>query len=722
MSLSPGDQLGPYKILSPIGAGGMGSVYKALDTRLNREVAIKTVSEQHMVRFQREARAIAALNHPHICALYDVGDSYLVMEYVEGAPLHGPVPVAEAVRLASQIVEALATAHAKGIIHRDLKPANVLVTPSGVKLLDFGLAKFDHSLGVFADATLTQQTGVGAVVGTASYMSPEQAQGRDADSRSDVFSFGAVLYELLCGKRAFHEDTFIGTIAAVVHKEPHPLHAPPELTRIISRCLSKAPSDRFQTMADLRAALATASQCQEPTPSIAVLPFANLSPDKENEYFSDGLTEEIISALNQIPGLRVIARTSAFAFKGRNEDVRRIGDKLDVTHLLEGSVRRSGSRIRVATELISACDGSHQWSERYDRELEYIFAVQDEIAAAIAAKLQMKLAPARRAYAPKLAAYEELLKARHYLGKWSPDAAAKWQECLKRAIALDPSFAVARCELAWFLFVLVSENLLAPHEGAALMKTQAEEALAVDPSLPEAHAVLGAVAVLDYKWTEAGRRFEFAMSREPIQPSVRGFYSLFYLAPMGRLQEAEEQVDRLLKEDPLNLFWGNIAGDYLWVSGRAPEAEARQKQVIELDANYWLPYLWLGAQYLAEGRLAEAIEMAERAHSLAGWNPPVAGWLAGLLDRKGDQARAQGIVERFGDGSEFGAASGLFAYYNTVGDGDRAAHWFEKAIEQRDTRCPWIFPNMFGGPVVSSAHWPRLARMMNLPVASSTVA
>jgi serine/threonine-protein kinase len=361
-------------------------------------------------------------------------------------------------------------------------------------------------------------------------------------------------------------------------------------------------------------------------------------------------------------------------------------------------VRRSGNRIRVTTELINACDGSHQWSERYDRELEDVFTVQDEIAGAIATNLRMKLAPAPRAHTPKLAAYEELLKARYYLGKWSPDAAAKGQECLKHAIALDPSFAVARCELAWFLFVLVSENLLTPPEAAALMKAQAEGALATDPSLPEAHAVLAAVAVLDYNWTEAGCRFELAMSREHIQPSVRGFYSLFYLAPMGRLQEAEEQVDRLLNEDPLNLFWGNIKGDYLWASGRADEAEARQKQVLEIDPNYWLPYGWLGAQYLAEGRITEALEMLERAHSLAGWNPPLAGWFAGVLDRTGNKARAQALVERFGDGAAFGAAAGLLAYYSTVGDVDRAAHWFEKPSSSATPDAPGSFPTCLAKP------------------------
>jgi len=247
------------------------------------------------------------------------------------------------------------------------------------------------------------------------------------------------------------------------------------------------------------------------------------------------------------------------------------------------------------------------------------------------------------------------------------------------------------------------------------MKAEAEEALRTDPSLPEAQAVLGAVAVLDYDWKEAGRRFEFAMAREPIQPSVRGIYSLFYLAPMGRMREAEEQVDRLLKEDPLNLFFGNVAGVYLLTSGRSREAEARQKQVTELDPNYWLPWGWLGIQYRAEGRLAEAIEMLEKAHSLAGWNPVMAGMLAGALDRVGNKANARALVERFGDGAAFGAPAGFLGYYATLRDADRAVDWFEKAIEQRDTRCPWIFPHMHSEVILSSPRWPELARKMNLP-------
>jgi eukaryotic-like serine/threonine-protein kinase len=620
MALAAGTRLGPYEKLAPIGAGGMGEVWKARDTRLNRMVAIKQLKGDQSERFELEARAIAALNHPHICQIYDVGPDYLLLEFVEGAPLCGPLTVEQALPLALQIVSALEAAHKRGVLHRDLKPANVMVTESGAKLLDFGLAKLTSDSDT--DATRTVQ---GTLLGTAAYMSPEQAQGKAADVRSDVFSFGAILYELLSGQRAFQGDSIVEVLSAVTRDEPAPQPAS-GLARVAVRCLRKAPSDRYQSMAEVHAALEQgAARNGGGRPSIAVLHFSNMSRDADDEFFSDGLTEEIINALNHIPGLKVIARTSAFAFKGRHEDVRRIAQSLGVTHVLEGSVRRSGNRIRVTTELITASDGSHLWSERYDRELADVFAVQDEIAAAIAEKLRMKLASPPRASTPNIAAYEELLKARHYLGKWSPDAAAKGQECLKRAIAIDPSFVVARCELAWFFFALATESRMTPQETGVLMKTEAEQALHTDPSLPEAQAVLGAVAVLDYDWKEAGRRFELAMAREPIQPSVRGIYSLFYLAPMGRLREAEEQVDRLLNEDPLNLFFGNLAGIYLLVSGRSNEAEVRQKQLLELDPNYWLPYGWLGIQYRAEQRMAEALEMLESAHSLAAWNPVMAG-------------------------------------------------------------------------------------------------
>ena len=352
-------RLGPYELVTPIGTGGMGEVWKARDTRLDRFVAVKRLLSPSPPRFEIEARAIASLNHPHICQIYDVGPDYLVLEYVNGRPLQGPLAADAAVRLARQVANALEAAHAKGILHRDLKPSNVLVTEDGTaKLLDFGVAKL---VSTDQDATRTQD---GTVVGTAAYMSPEQAQGQPIDVRSEVFSFGAVLYELLAGRRAFEGPSTAAVLSAVLRDEPPPFAAPTALDVIVRRCLHKDPARRFPTMTAVRAALdeTAVGRPASDQSSIAVLPFANLSADPESEYFGDGLAEEIINLLVQTPGLKVIARTSAFAFKGKQEDIRRIAEILDVAHVLEGSVRKAGNRIRVTAQLISARDGSHLWS------------------------------------------------------------------------------------------------------------------------------------------------------------------------------------------------------------------------------------------------------------------------------------------------------------------------------------------------------------------------
>ena len=556
--------LGPYTLIEPIGAGGMGEVWKGLDTRLNRTVAIKRLKPGHSARFEQEARAIAALNHPHICQIYDVGPDYLVMEYIEGKPFGGPLPPEEAVRLAIQVVSALEDAHSKTILHRDLKPGNILVGAKGAKLLDFGLAK------ELSDTDATQ-TIEGMVMGTVPYMAPEQAEGKAVDVRSEVFSFGSVLYEVLSGRRAFD------SLVAVARDEPAKLQAPDAVTRVVTKCLKKSPAERYQSMTELKTALQGIGKVEE-VPSIAVLPFANMSADPEQEYFSDGLAEEIINALAQIPGLKVIARTSAFAFKGQNTDIRQIAEALGVAHVLEGSVRKAANRVRITAQLIAAKDGSHLWSERYDRSLDDIFAVQDEIATTIVGKLHGKLGmalPERHKHVPKLDAYEAYLKGQQHFFAGTPASFALAKTCYEQAIARDVAFALPHTGLGSLYIVLAGIGLMPAHQAMPLVPSVAAKALELDADLPEAHALLGTVcAAFDYDWTQAAKHYQAARAREPIPSYVRAVFAVRYLLPMGRLTEALAEADLALQEDPLAVPIHMIRVWCLLAAGRDSEVAA----------------------------------------------------------------------------------------------------------------------------------------------------
>ena len=544
---APGTALGPYELIGRLGAGGMGEVWKARDTRVDRLVAIKRLNAEHAERFKREARAIAALNHPHICQLYDVGPDYLVMEYIDGPILTGPMPVPDAQRLASQIAEALAAAHRKGIVHRDLKPANIMVSESGAKLLDFGLALIDGPASV--DATMSiALSRPGAVVGTVAYMSPEQAQGHTVDVRSDVFSFGAVLYEMLSGRRAFGRDTLIASLSAVVNDVPAPLDAPATLERIVSRCLAKHPRDRFQSMTEVLSALEqTLNRSSSQHPSIAVLPFANMSRDPDDEYFSDGLAEEIINLLAKVPNLKVTARTSSFAFRGKEQDIRQIGDALGVRTILEGSVRRAGSRIRVTAQLINTEDGYHLWSERYDRELTDVFAIQDDIAEAIAGALKTTLVARPAKHTPSVPAYEALLKARQLLRTYVPEAHARALEYCQQAIALDPQYAAAYALLAFVNLHSTTHIGRRMTAVAPEIRRAAARALELDPLETQPHFLLGAVAFAhDYNWSEAEREFEIALG-SPSAPAEAHWSRACFLSTFARFEESTAEMRRAVE-------------------------------------------------------------------------------------------------------------------------------------------------------------------------------
>jgi len=705
MSLSAGDKLGPYEIVATIGAGGMGEVYRARDPRLNRDVAIKRLKSNHSARFEQEARAVAALNHPHICQIYDVGPDYLVLEYIEGSPIQGPMTEPDAVRAALQIAAALEAAHAKGILHRDLKPGNILMTAAGAKLLDFGLAK------LVSDDQVTLTIGVS---GTPLYMSPEQAEGKSLDARSDVFSFGAVLYELLAGRRAFD------SLAAVLRDDPAPLTSP--AAAIASRCLAKQPGQRFQSMTDVKTGLMGIVGHARPAeqPSIAVLPFANMSGDKEQEYFSDGLAEEIINALVKLPGLKVIARTSAFAFKGQNIDIRKIAETLGVTSVLEGSVRRSGNRIRVTAQLITAADGTHLWSERYDREMADVFAVQDEISAAISGALQVKLSPAaavKPRYTPKLSAYEALLKAKHFHWKVTAESMEQAKGFYEQAIALDPQYALAQALYADYLFGRTTIGLSSLREVAETSRTLALRALELDPSLPEAHSTLGLLAAhFDFNWKESEAECALATSSDAASPHCH-FVSGLCLLAAGRRAEAVAQMEQALQGDPLQLTIRVFTAATLGAVGRHAEAEEHFRQAMHLDSSFFWSYDYFAGFYAGRGKFAEALPIAQRAFDLSPWYPMSIGLCAGVLVRTGQASEGKELAQKLGPGKISGAATGWAIFHTCCGEIDVAADWYETAIEERDSLVFWMLQSAMGEPVRASAHWPKLAALLNLPAA-----
>jgi len=709
MPLSTGDKLGPYEILAPLGAGGMGEVWKARDPRLDRIVAIKQLKGEHSARFQREAHAIAALNHPHICQIYDVGPDYLVMEYVEGKPLCGPLRVEEAVKLALQIAGALEDAHSRGLLHRDLKPGNILVTAKGAaKLLDFGLAK----LMTDSDSEATK-TIEGAVMGTAAYMSPEQAQGKSLDERSDIFSFGTVLYEMLSGTRAFSGSSMLDTLNSVVRDDPAPLQSP--ASDIVKRCLAKEPAQRFQSIAEVKAALESISmKSVDQQPSIAVLPFVNMGGDKENEYFSDGLAEEIINFLAQIPGLKVTARTSAFAFKGKTEDIRKMAGALGVATILEGSVRRSGPRIRVTAQLINAHDGYHLWSQRYDRDMADLFDLQDEIAQSIASALHVKLAGTPVPYKPSLPAYEALLKARYCFGTFRPDLLAHAKECYEQAIALDPKFAQAHCEYGNYFWGLALAGALPANQALPMIRSLAERALELDPSLPDGHAMSGIVAVyLEYDWKEAERRFRLAMARDPVSVNVRLYYT-WYLQLVGRPTEAVQQMNLGLQADPLNLTLRQNRAVFLAGAGRDEEAAEGFREVLELNPSMVLAQLALAALHASCGELGQALALCEKAYAVAPL-PSGIGLLAGLLKRTGDVQQAEELLQKFQPADAFGVPRGLAIYHWVLQEFEAEADWLEKAIDQHDPYGALFLRLWYGRELRSTPRWAGLMRKLNLP-------
>ncbi len=751
--INKGTEFGPYKIISSIGRGGMGEVYRAQDPRLGRDVAIKVLRQifatnaDRLSLFQQEARITAALSHPNILAVYDVGTAelspYVVSELLEGETLRdrlncGAIPVGKAIDLGLQVASGLAAAHQKGIVHRDLKPENLFVTREGrIKILDFGLAQLatppvDKTAEI---ATVDYGTTPGVVIGTAGYMSPEQVRGKSTDHRADIFAFGAILYEMLSGRRAFEGDTSADMLSAMLTHDPPDLSAsnraiPSALDRVVRRCLEKKVDERFQSVRDVAFALEAISVDSVPSPgvrhrqkhpknsaneagqrspaeiglsgsrtqhsSIAVLPFANLSDSSESDYFSDGLAEELIGALAVVPGLHVAARTSSFHFRGAELDIREIGKELNVGSILEGSVRKSGTQLRIMVQLINVKDGFLLWSRKYDREMVDIFEIQEEIARTIVPEIT-RGREVSTALPPPVTrdpeAYDLYLQGRFLWNKRTAQDLQKAIDCFQRAIARDSGFAKALAGMADCYATQAIYGMRAPQQVIPLAKEAVTRALTIDAGLAEAHTSLGCIkAVYDWDWQGAEQDLRRAIAINPRYSIAHQWYATSCLLPSKRFEEARAELELACGLDPFSLVIQTTVGLQLLLERNGDLAIAKLKKVLEVDENFGMAHYFLGQAYLEQSRHAEAIDELERAVDLTASSSETIAMLGCAHAVAGHRPKALRLLTQLNNRSRTSYVSAvlLAELLLALGEREQALESLQRAAEMRASDLVWI--------------------------------
>ena len=723
-----------YRIERKLGTGGMATVYLATDLKHERDVALKVLKPEvasglGAERFVREIKLVARLSHPHILPLYDSGEAdgflYFVMPAMEGQSVRDrlvrerQLPVDEAVQIGREVADALDYAHQHEVVHRDIKPENILLHGGHALVADFGIGK---ALSEAADGDTLTQTGV--TIGTPAYMSPEQAAGdSELDGRSDLFSLGCVLYEMLTGERAFTGPTMQAVIAKRFSHTPPAVtdtraSVPVHISGVVRRLLATSPADRYAAGAQVAQALVTPTAFAAPgvdgavEKSVAVLPFANMSADPENEFFSDGITEEIINALAQIDGLRVASRTSSFYFKGKTLEMRDIAERLQVANVLEGSVRRAGNRLRITAQLIDVAKDEHLWSERYDREMEDIFAIQDEIARTIAVKLKLALGDEKettlvKPHTENIEAYQLYLKGRAlmYQRGWG---IVQGLECIERALALDPEYALAHAGLADAHTLIGYYGIRPPDETMPQARDAAKRAIELGPDLAESHNALAIVSLMyEWDWATAEREFRQALELNPSYLQARGWYALFFLQLVSsRLEEGVAEAHRCVEMDPLSSYATAVYALTLGVAGHTSEAVVAANEAKALDPSAFLSHWGLQLSYHWDSQLEKSVAAAEQALAVSGRHPWALAHLTTTYADMGKASEAEAVHNELlaRTARDYVQPAMLAGSAFAAGRRDEAITLIQRAFEVRD-------PTL----VLMAKHWPQFAFLREDP-------